>query len=45
MVGLDDLDVDPVTQHPGGRVQQLETEVHADAHVGREDDADLCPGI
>src|SRR5581483_5081222 len=42
MVGLDDLDVDAVAQHACGHLQQLEAEVHAHAHVGREHDGNFA---
>ncbi|MNG06153.1 hypothetical protein D3C84_893800 [compost metagenome] len=40
VVRLDDLDIHLVAQHAGGGIQQLETEVHAHAVVGGENDRD-----
>ena len=41
MVRFDDLDVVAVRQYQRGGLQQLEHQIHAHAHVGREHDADI----
>ena len=38
---LDNLDIHFLTQDPGGDVEQFEAQVHADTHIGREDDTDV----
>ena len=43
VMGLDDLDVDLVPEHSGGDVQQLEAEIHPNAHIWGEDNPDILP--
>ena len=40
MMGLDDFDIHGIAQYPGSGFQQLEAQVNAHAHVGREHDGD-----
>lgn len=41
VMGLDDLDIHFIAQHPCRGIQKLQTKVHADAEVGSEDDRDI----
>ena len=41
VVHFDDFDVVAGRSAPGGDFQQLESQVHADAHVRRKDHADI----
>ena len=41
VVRLDDLDVESFGERAAGDVEQLQHDVDADAHVGREDDRDV----
>ena len=41
VMGLDDLDIHFVAQHPCRGIQKLQAKVHADAEVGSEDDRDI----
>src|SRR3990172_4868013 len=41
MMGLDDFHVHLIAQYLCSDLQQLETQVYTDAHIGRKDDADV----
>ena len=41
VMGLDDLDIHFVAQHPCRSIQKLQAKIHADAEVGSEDDRDI----